>query len=378
MRTDCPVQQGNPRRERDVVLIVGSGRNGSSLMLRLLDGSAGLHVYPNDFNYFRTFTSVTWKKCLRDFLARLILGKRARELLEIYYFRRWSEAEWHSLVRDILPNFPDLDPLSMEVDDSATEGIPRGVAEACMQFFHNFCKKYGVIGVDAMLVLKTTECARIPEYMSMLSARRCVHVFRDPVKTYASIKRTHLFKSRPPWYDGGDILREIVEARWNTHVNLYRELVAHDPEGHIAIRYEDLIQNPRQEVAKVCAFLGVPLPAEPTRQTVLGGREMRRSASNPSQLGLLTPQEVNSNLEREANYVEVVEPREEQLIRVLTRKNSDFLGYPAPDTSISDEDLLSAWRSPDKSEVAFWFRPWGSIKLFVNRRRWLRRQLRAR
>jgi LPS sulfotransferase NodH len=100
-----------------------------------------------------------------------------------------------------------------------------------------------------------------------------VHVFRDPAQTYASIKRTHHFKSRPPWYDGGDILREIIDVRWNPHVNAFRELVEREPKKHIALIYEEVIKKPHVEITKVCTFLGVEPPKSLTEQTVLGGSQ---------------------------------------------------------------------------------------------------------
>ena len=38
-----------------LVGIFGAGRNGSSLLMRLLDGSPGLWIYPIELNYLRSF-----------------------------------------------------------------------------------------------------------------------------------------------------------------------------------------------------------------------------------------------------------------------------------------------------------------------------------
>lgn len=362
----------------ETVLIVGSGRNGSSLLLRLLDGSAGLAVYPNDFNYFRTFNRHTWKGRLRDFLLRLLLGQYANSLLEHYHFRRWAHSEWIKLYQEIPSTRSLKDEHCIVVDNSVVEAIRCGFASGSTQFSRAVCERFADSGIDAKLVLKTTECDRIYDYMTLFSIRRCVHIFRDPVRTYASLKRTHHFKSQPPWYDGGDILREIVDRRWNAHVNAYRELVARNPDSHIVVRYEDLISSPQQEIARVCNFLGVAMPEQPTKQTIFGGHEMRHGSSNPSQLGLSTPQVVSANLEAGGGYLAVIEPREEQLIRVLTQTNAHFLGYPAPSDSVSLESLRSAWRFPDKWEIAFWYRPWRMLRFLVARRLWIRRRLRMR
>ena len=52
-----------------LVGIFGAGRNGSSLLMRLLDGSPGLWIYPIELNYLRAFAPRTVKGTVKRLLS---------------------------------------------------------------------------------------------------------------------------------------------------------------------------------------------------------------------------------------------------------------------------------------------------------------------
>ena len=52
-----------------LVGIFGAGRNGSTLLMRLLDGSSGLWIYPIELNYLRTFASGSMKSRLKQWIS---------------------------------------------------------------------------------------------------------------------------------------------------------------------------------------------------------------------------------------------------------------------------------------------------------------------
>ena len=52
-----------------LVGIFGAGRNGSSLLMRLLDGSPGLWIYPIELNYLRSFAPRSLKSAVKRRLA---------------------------------------------------------------------------------------------------------------------------------------------------------------------------------------------------------------------------------------------------------------------------------------------------------------------
>jgi hypothetical protein len=52
-----------------LVGIFGAGRNGSSLLMRLLDGSPGLWIYPIELNYLRSFAPRSLKSAVKRTLA---------------------------------------------------------------------------------------------------------------------------------------------------------------------------------------------------------------------------------------------------------------------------------------------------------------------
>jgi hypothetical protein len=55
-----------------LVGIFGAGRNGSSLLMRLLDGSPGLWIYPIELNYLRSFAPRSLKSAVKRTLASCV------------------------------------------------------------------------------------------------------------------------------------------------------------------------------------------------------------------------------------------------------------------------------------------------------------------
>ena len=80
-----------------LVGIFGAGRNGSSLLMRLLDGSPGLWIYPIELNYLRSFAPRSLRSAVKRTLASCAshlpgqaggtFEQRQRQL-----FRAWAAA----------------------------------------------------------------------------------------------------------------------------------------------------------------------------------------------------------------------------------------------------------------------------------------------
>jgi hypothetical protein len=103
---------------------------------------------------------------------------------------------------------------------------------------------------------------------------------------------------------------------------------------------------------------------------------MIHSASNSSQKGVGTPRNVAAHLESQVSYLNVLEQREVQLIRMLTDKNAEYLGYSKGSTNpldlqISKGSLLLKWWWPDKWEIKFWYHPFDMLWFMFKRRLWI-------
>jgi hypothetical protein len=103
-----------------LVGIFGAGRNGSSLLMRLLDGSPGLWIYPIELNYLRSFAPRSLKSAVKRTLASCVshLPGQAGETFEQrqrQLFRAWAADQLDELKQTYLDKL---------VEPIAPDGVP--------------------------------------------------------------------------------------------------------------------------------------------------------------------------------------------------------------------------------------------------------------
>lgn len=215
--------------------------------------------------------------------------------------------------------------------------------------------------VPGALGFKTSETAYVDDFVRLWPEMRFVHIVRNPITNYASTKRTWMQGKRTPfWTNGEDVLHTFLEARWLPHARAVLRYRASDPDRHLLVRYEDLCADPEGEVLRLCHGLAVRPPAEPTRQTSLGGEQLRELPRNSSVQGVGTPQHVVKDMAEQFGYTEVVTPREAALIAREVGPLGPALGYydlPDPGSRLG---LWLRWLPLDSSER----------ENIPNRRRW--------
>ena len=194
---------------------------------------------------------------------------------------------------------------------------------------------------------KTIEVTGIDRWSALFPTMRLLHIVRDPVANYASLKRTDmLVKGKPFWFQEGDTLRAFVELRWLPHVRYAVEAEARDPARHRVVRYEDLCADPRGVLGGICGWLGVGAPPEPELQTVLGGRRLREQPTATSG-GESAPERVRV---RNGRHDDVVTERERSWLAYRLGPEAGRLGYdlgPRP----SRVSLAGRWVLPDRWEL---------------------------
>jgi hypothetical protein len=316
---------------RHVLAILGAGRNGSTLLMRLLDGSPGLWVFPIELNVLQG----------RDWL-----GQPAN--FEAWARDRIGELETNYLARLVEP-FDPGDPLAGLEE---TRGLPVGDRFAGFLAATRAAYAASRVQPDATLAFKTTEVAAPERWEALLPGLRQLHIVRDPVANYASLKRTDmLVKGKPFWFQEGDTLRAFVELRWSPHVRYALEAIEREPQRHRLVRYEDLCREPGRIVGELCDWLGVSPPAERDLQTVLGGRPMKELPDRTSRGGASAPARVVEGVGVGADAADdVVSARERAWIAFRTGELAGRLGYdlgPAPPRG----KLLRSWVLPDRWET---------------------------
>ncbi len=344
-----------------LVGIFGAGRNGSSLLMRLLDGSPGLWIYPIELNYLRTFAPRSLKGSVKQALSAWAsilpthtadsLENRRRRLVRVWAAEQLKELKDTYLDKLVQPIPAAGDPLQSIV--ARVTGDVHHDLESYLDVIRS-CYDERRLPATPLLMFKSIEVSDLSRYAQMFPEMKFIHIMRHPYSNYSSLKRTDMVqKQKPFWFQGGDILRLQLESRWIPHAEFALQGLAADSSRHHLVRYEDLCDSPSRTVTDMCAWLGVVPPEESTIQTVLGGKHLKALPSNPSLKGVDTPAQVVSNMAKEYGYDDILTERERQLILFRTCQLGCRLGY------FSAEDqaqvparfrLLLDWLAPDQWE----------------------------
>ena len=344
-----------------LVGIFGAGRNGSSLLMRLLDGSPGLWIYPIELNYLRSFAPASVKHRAKRVMAACLsgvsAGGRARvEQRRLDLFHRWASEQLAELKHTYLDKV--LDPVEAKGDPFWT--IKDQVRGTVAQDLKSFLEAIRMVYDDRSLtgtphlMFKSIEVADLPRYRRLFPDMKFVHIVRHPYSNYTSLKRTDMvLKQKPFWFQGGDILRLQLESRWIPHVRFALEGLQTDSAHHYLVRYEDLCESAERTVTGICSWLGVDPPEEPSLQTVLGGKHLKTLPVNSSLQGVETPAHVVSDMARAYGYDEILTEREKGLILLRTYELGRRLGYFSPEDKAqlpSRLHLFSQWIPMDEWE----------------------------
>ncbi|MEX5216602.1 MAG: sulfotransferase [Nitrospira sp.] len=368
-----------------LVGIFGAGRNGSTLLMRLLDGSPGLWIYPIELNYLRTFASGSMKNRLKQWMsAGAGLADSGRAKLEehrLATFHAWASEQLVELKQTYLDKLAE--PAAVNVNPS--QFIKDHVRGTLTDNLESFMEATWSIYDDRMLpakpqfMFKSIEVADLPRYQRLFPDMKFVHIVRHPYSNYTSLKRTDMVqKQKPFWYQGGDILRLQLEARWIPHVRFALEGMQQDPARHHLVRYEDLCESADKTVAGICDWLGAGPPKEPACQTVLGGKHLKSLPSNSSLKGVETPAHVVADMAKAYGYDDILTERERELILLRTYELGCRLGYFDAQGAACLPNrlrLFSRWMPPDEWE----YRNAGSrvrlVRALIERRLYLCRTL---
>lgn len=317
-----------------LVGIFGVGRNGSSLLMRLLDGSPRLWIYPVEMN-----------------LGSIGAGIESFDGTPSEAFRSWVAGQERELQESYVQHLVEpIEPAPASLAEEAAAGFST-LPAAWPVYFDLVRREYGAdrVGNDALLGFKSTEGGSAAVYESAFPGIRSVHIVRDPFSAYASLKRTDMLQKHKPFWFQGDLLRTFLERRWIPHVQFVVDALRRAPDRHFLVTYEQLVADPTATVARICGWLEIPLPERPTEQTVLGGREVRELPSNVSKEGVPTPRHVVADMSSRHSYEEVVTEREQRFIALRTARLGRSIGYEIREPGLR-LDLFRRWIPPDRWE----------------------------
>lgn len=361
-----------------IVALVGAGRDGSTLLQRLLDGSPDLWMYPIEIKFANRFDAAV--QATRREGALTALGRRAGLVPTVRHQGPDATAPGRLLEKYLEEQFATLGETYVPALHEGLE-VRRGgpyydaargyrLEDALRRFLEAAWEAHGDGGRRPFPAFKTIEVEHERRYERALPELRVVHVVRDPLTQFSSTKRTVLEREGFLFhFPVGDVVTTFLK-RYAAHARATADAVRDRPERNLTVRYEDVLERPAEEVARICSWLGVAPPAEPDTQTIFGGRHAERLPDNPSKAGVETPRQVVREMGRRFGYESVVTEREEALVRAALGRFAARLGYDydgrAP-TLAERAGLLRDWVRVEDWERAVLRRETG-VRSFVRRR----------
>lgn len=335
-----------------IIGIFGTGRNGSSLITRLLDGLGNTYVHPVEEYFASTFNEMAGQREVGRLVMQNCTTKPLKQILgtvDAERLRSFSLRNIDALARDYigrckqLPKAPQLNVATIlpkrsyrlsEYMDDYLSGIAKAVRPDLA--ITNFA-------------FKTIETPYIADYSHAIPNMRFIHIIRDPIAVCSSQKRSLLENKRlPASYLGFDWLTCMLLKRWIPHARYISGL--NSDSAHLTVRYEDLVVAPHQEIKRIADWLGLSPPLRPDRQTIFCDLDMESWGFNPSKKGVETPTNVVPNLQVINQYDEILTKREIDLINTWTAPYLKPLGYPAKPI-LKRSALLMQHMAPDKWET---------------------------
>ena len=153
----------------------------------------------------------------------------------------------------------------------------------------------------------------IPTLMTLFPDAQIVHIIRDGRDCVASLKRM-------PWWKTGSI---SAITRWVQSMNMgNRARRSLRPDQYYEFKYEDLVASPREELEKLCAFLG-----EEFHEAMLEPSRVAPDAVPEKKTWHVRTQEAVSTASVN-KWAEQLEPWEVAVIETLGRRHFKRYGYP--------------------------------------------------
>jgi hypothetical protein len=294
---------GNIAPDTRIVFVTGASRSGTTMLSRILGNAAGvaalkeLHFF-GDLVPFEDTTSILSRERTERAVA-MTLARHARD-----YWASGPTREERDLARQIVTELGESQSTGDRLFAATMDEIRRmtGAALLVEQTPRNIFYAYHLLDT-------------IPD-------AHVVHVMRDPRAVLASQK--HRYQLRK--LGGKNVpLREVARLWLNYHpITMVRLWLAATREavallGHprfSIVRYEDLVQEPRQTVETLCRELGLPFQPAMLDVPHWGSSTVRHtSAAGPSKASL-------------EKWREILDGAEIAWCGLRTRAERERFGYP--------------------------------------------------
>jgi hypothetical protein len=260
----------SPAGEPEAIFVVGVSRSGTTLMRTLLERSERIAIAMENHYLGHLIPGYGAREMFRP-LGDLADDATIRKIVDFIYSgdyqrkSRWREISpfWRWLISDV-PR------AQVEQRLLAAERNERGVFVALLRLYADHYGKQ-IVGE------KTPAHIRFGELIfDWFPSARMIHMVRDPRAVYVSEVRRRLKRPSAPysWLMHVPLLFQFVmlvqvARTWRAAARRDRELAKKFPGRYLMIRFEDLVREPHDVLARIYQFLNVAMPPDAAAVTVV-------------------------------------------------------------------------------------------------------------
>jgi len=315
------------------VFICGHPKSGTSLLTALLDGHPAVVAYPEETLFFRRFLPKAQGKSRKE---KLKLAEKY--LIHIFEWNQESPPDHQK-------NFPDRDYADIsfeEVRDVMVSLLEEDRPDPT-DFLNAAVMAYGkVTGTltdqSKLWVEKTPYNALYAQTIfSEWTNAKCIHIVRDPRDNFVSYHR-----KQPSW------TAKVFAYNWirSTFAGIENK-DKYGEDRYLILKFEDLLQEPNQVTHRLAAFLDIEWQETLLHPTRAGDRWRGNSMFAEKFQAIRT--------DPIGRWKEHLDPFDQAMIQIITKKVMSALGYPLADVRLSElrfRQLLKLFRE----QMLVWMR----------------------
>jgi hypothetical protein len=210
------------------VFIVSSGRSGTTLLVKLLNGSNELCIPPESDFVTRCYNLFKSNKIQESEYTSLLLAFKITS-----QFEGWGLDDAY-IMSELQENQPQT---FKEVNDVLNK--------AYLKKHHRQHQNWGI--------KRPVLIANLDKIISTFPNAKIIHVIRDGRDVYLSYKSIH--ENAPQAFGPGSILTSVLY--WVDGLRRIHDFVKKHPKQIYEIRYESLLKNTDVELSNLCQFLDI-------------------------------------------------------------------------------------------------------------------------
>lgn len=225
-------------KAKPVYFIVGCPRSGTYLLSSILNSSGRIAI-PTETHFVPLFQPFLWMAGdLRNLKARKRLIRAIFMFLRIWLVRAEEERDYAAITRHSLLA---VEPESERIIDSA-----RNYAGIVSGLFETYARQRGALDAgDKSAFFYHMPLDKIDA--AMAGRARFIHVVRDGRDVCISWCRIKV---------GPRTVKEAAIA-WKAHIEGKQSWGRKHPDRYLEVRYEDLLDNTKKTLLKVCSFVNL-------------------------------------------------------------------------------------------------------------------------